>query len=239
MLNGQIKESVTIQVTAASNTLSPQHVGIASIGKLHIRPDDLIQDDAASTGTLTYTIDQLDLDAEGGNNDQVRISFKITTDSGNIQTSLSNKSGWLSPKGTALSSVGQFIRMEFASLHIDLNGKPDSGEGSFTAFSAVQLGKWEERDDNAKLNFKRIVWSEGNDYETFSIRPSNYWVLRYDNKASGQWRPLSWNFSLDVKTKGTVHNTPNTHPTLAAQEPAKHKNPGSLISIGGISIILD
>lgn len=130
-------------VVVGNRAGSPPAVGDGS-NTATLDVSTFILDDVSQPAPLGYTVEGLDIDGIGGNNDSIVLMLSVSTDGQNIQT-VSNateprNAGWLSSGGATLNADGEYIQFDFTSLVVNLNEGSNNGTGTFDGFTAVRIG---------------------------------------------------------------------------------------------------
>ncbi|NWK55808.1 sulfatase-like hydrolase/transferase [Verrucomicrobiaceae bacterium N1E253] len=192
----------TITISGAANTSSTNDQGSASSGTLTCTT--LVADNTSGTAPgqiQQFTISGLDLNNSGGSNDSVAINFRVTG-SGNLQTNTSG-TGWLSPGGTSLNGNGDEMTVTYESMSVNLDGGTGNGSGSFSGFSAITMGNWDNVNDTATINGEQFSYS-GTTNETLPLTDTTQSSLSFSYTTadgdSGAWRPLGSHFTIEVNS---------------------------------------
>ncbi|MFC4991479.1 sulfatase-like hydrolase/transferase [Rubritalea tangerina] len=194
--------ALELQINAAANTTNAGNQGTSSLGTLTCSTPVADNSAATAPGQIQqFTISNIDVNNNGGNNDNVIITFRITG-SGNVQTNTSG-SGWLSPGSNALSNNGQSLTISFESIQVNLDGGTNNGSASFQGFSAVTMGNWDNASDTATINGQQFTYNNiVNETLTLSNQNQNSLTFSYQTASgdSGSWRPLGTHFSINIES---------------------------------------
>ena len=164
-----------------------------------------IADNVVPPQPLAYTVTGLNIDGEGGDNDQVVINFSVSTDGQNLQTVWSGtepqNAGWLSSGGTTLNANGEYVQFDFTSLSIDLNGGTGNGFGTFDGFSAVSFGSFTVAGEVGVANGLTQAIADGKELDLSDGGLDSNLQVIYDTtqgSVGGGYRPEGWSFQIST-----------------------------------------
>ena len=225
-------EAVTEVILAdgASNTTDPNNQGSSSSGLLTC--SQLVVDNTGVTSDPAiqkFTISGLDLNEGGGNNDEVVVSFNVTSPD-EITTSGSAAAGWLADAGNQLSGDGQWLTVAFAGLSVNLDGGTDNGVGSFLGFRGATMGSWQDSngsttgEDVATINGEQFVSSGANQTLNLSDPTSDSLAFTYNTADGdlGSWRLLGTHFAIEVESYDKVP-PPSGTPTIVSFDSSRYQ----------------
>jgi hypothetical protein len=194
--------AATITVTNFSNTCRDKTISGDGTGSATLAVTDQVTNNSTSPQTIEITISNLDINGSSSADDKVILSFIVSTDGQNIQTVTgSNQTGWFSSGGGTLNASGEYIRVAFSQLEIQLDGGTDSGNytGTFNGFTHAEFGSWGTGDIGTMNGTEITAGANPNTTREVDLSGSPTYVkVEYTGTSAGDFRLKDMNFTFDV-----------------------------------------
>jgi hypothetical protein len=238
-LTSSVNANGAIQIHNASNTQNAKLQGTSEIGSLIL--SEALNNATGSTGSMEFSITELDLNNDGGKDDKITVRFNIKG-SASLQTSKLTASGWLSPGTVNFTEAGQWITITLDSLTTHIAGKQVKDNSLFLGFNGCTMGSWNiaeqlnnKQRDGATINGKGFLANGQNEQLELGKLTNNLKISYRSAKGNlGEWRLKGLSFQIKQPTgqplplhKKTASNRRKSTPQL-----------GALISVGSISLML-
>lgn len=197
-------QAATINVTGANRNLA----GTGSSGTIVVTTQ--FNDNAAPTGTLVYTISDLDLDGSGGANDSVQVAIGIsgTSTSGSNLRTRNGRISFGSNNNRVVVIGDQIDFQNITVTNVSLNGSTDAAwtAASSGVFTAFFLGGTQGANTSADINGIVFNFDTG---QNNSITPAGSALIELVNDnpptdSAGRFRVDNFSYQLNVVPEPSV-----------------------------------